>query len=35
VTFGKGPASLTLAYSGEYGDTLDSHSIFGLLRWAF
>jgi len=35
VTFGKGSTSLTVAYSGEYGETMDSHSLFGMLRWAF
>jgi len=35
VTFGRGNMSLTLAYSGESGKTVDSHSLYGLLRWAF
>ncbi|WP_319778117.1 autotransporter domain-containing protein [Maridesulfovibrio sp.] len=35
VIFGKKNASFTLSYAGEYGETTDSHSIFGVLRMDF
>ncbi len=35
VTFGQGNTSFTLSYAGEYGETTESNSIFGVLRMDF
>lgn len=35
VTFGKGNTSFTIGYTGEYSETTESNSIFGMLRMDF
>ncbi len=35
VTIGLGDASFTLSYAGEFGETTNSNSIFGILRMDF
>jgi outer membrane autotransporter barrel domain len=35
LKFGQGPASFTLGYNGQFGNTTDSHAVFGMLRMEF